>query len=252
MTDVASRQHPASRPGAAPPASPPSPPSASRRSLGGSEAPGIWSRWRGADERRDRRHAGRRAAVARGLDRLGRPWHALHGVDLGAGPIDHLLIGPGGLFAISSEHSAADAVWLGPESLLVRGGAYYHLAQSRAHADQAAGALGAALGYPVPATGVVIIVGDPRFEGRSAPDGRVRVTTPRAGLRWLRQQDAGLGTARVADLVATAVAIASSSAPVAIPAPPERHAPARRARSGGRRASPSAAEVSMGDIARAS
>lgn len=37
------------------------------------------------------------------LDRLGPDWHVLHGVWLGRGDIDHVLVGPGGTFTIETK-----------------------------------------------------------------------------------------------------------------------------------------------------
>lgn len=144
-----------------------------------------------------------KAAVARGFERLGASWHVLHSVP-GApdeADIDHVLIGPGGVFVVNSSHRADQAVCLGADTMIVDGKRVHHIQQSRREAARASRALSAAVGFKVPVTGLVLIVGDNRFDVRHQPaDGTVHVSTPRAAIRWLRRLDeewTGYGVTRI-------------------------------------------------------
>ncbi|HUR50072.1 MAG TPA: nuclease-related domain-containing protein [Acidimicrobiales bacterium] len=98
-------------------------------------------------------------SLARQLDAVLAPlgYHCLHGVDhVGDNPIavDHVLVGPGGVFVVSEEHLAHEVragtdgrVWCGGQSL--EAGLDYVL--------ELAGAVGSAIGSP--ATGVMAIHG---------------------------------------------------------------------------------------------
>lgn len=142
------------------------------------------------DERRFREIAGGKQHVARCFERLGPAWFTLHGVPGGtdSDDIDHLLIGPGGVFAVNSSHQASRAVCLGGDTLIVDGKRVHHVAHSRRESARASRLLSAAVGFQVPVTGLVVVVGDNRFDVRQQPeDGSVHVTTPRGAARWVRR-----------------------------------------------------------------
>ena len=144
------------------------------------------------EERHWREVADGKAMVARGFERLGASWRVLHSVPGAAdtADIDHLLIGPGGVFAVNSSHRADQAVCLGADTMIVNGKRVHHVQHSRLEAARASELLTAAVGFNVPVTGLVVIVGDNRFDVRQQPsDGAVHVTTPRSALRWLRRLD---------------------------------------------------------------
>lgn len=142
------------------------------------------------EERHWRGVADGKAMVAKGFDRLGSHWHALHCVPGDGADIDHLLIGPGGVFTVNSSHRADQAVCLGADTMIVDGKRVHHIQHSRLEAARASRLLSEAVGFRVPVTGLVVIVGDKRFDVRHQPtDGSVHVTTPRAAVRWLRRLD---------------------------------------------------------------
>jgi hypothetical protein len=114
----------------------------------------------------------------------------LHCVPGDGTDIDHLLIGPGGVFTVNSSHRADQAVCLGADTMIVDGKRVHHVQHSRLEAARASRLLTEAVGFHVPVTGLVVIVGDNRFDVRHQPsDGSVHVTTPRAAVRWLRRLD---------------------------------------------------------------
>jgi hypothetical protein len=143
-----------------------------------------------AEERRWREAGDAKRQVARSFERLGPDWRVLHALPGGpdAEVLDHLLVGPGGVFAVNSSHHASRAVCLGGDTLIVDGKRVHHVAHSRRQAARASRLLSAAVGFPVPVTGLVVVVGDSRFDTRQPrDDGSVHVTTPRGAVRLLRR-----------------------------------------------------------------
>jgi len=150
-----------------------------------------WRRWTTSrsEEHETRRRAAGDVSIARELERLGSGWRVLHTIPSAdsAHAIDHLVIGPGGVYTVNSRNRADNTVWLGGDTLMVDGERVHHRRDSLADATFASGVLSDAVGFDVPVGGVVVIVGDRRFDVRCQPDdGSVRVTTPRSCVRWLR------------------------------------------------------------------
>lgn len=143
------------------------------------------------EERQWRAVADGKTQVARGFERLGLAWHSLHAIPgTEGGEIDHLLIGPAGVFTVNSSLHADSAVCLGADTMIVNGERVHHVQHSRLEAAHASRVLSEAVGFQVPVTGLVVIIGDNRFDVRQQPsDGLVHVSTPRAAVRWLRRLD---------------------------------------------------------------
>jgi hypothetical protein len=134
--------------------------------------------------------ANRPISGTREFARLGRGWRVLDDVVAGRrGRLDHLVIGPGGVFAVTGRHEARNTICLGGESLLVDGNRVHHGRLSREAAAEVSGRLSETVGFAVPVTALVLIVGDRRFVVPRQPDDAVvRVTTPSAGVRWMRRR----------------------------------------------------------------
>ncbi|WP_411576206.1 nuclease-related domain-containing protein [Streptomyces mutabilis] len=116
--------------------------------------PTEWDSWRKglAGERR----------VGAELNRLGRHgWRVLHSVPLANKvDIDHLLIGPGGVFSINTKHHHKRAVWVGDDSVKVdHGKPAPYARKSRAEAKRVARVLERYCGFPVPVEPVLVFVG---------------------------------------------------------------------------------------------
>jgi hypothetical protein len=62
-------------------------------------------------------------AVAARLRKLGDRWKVLHAIPVGenGSDIDHVVIGPGGLFTINTKHHPNSAVWVGGNTFMVDG-----------------------------------------------------------------------------------------------------------------------------------
>ncbi|MBK3571741.1 NERD domain-containing protein [Streptomyces sp. MBT62] len=100
--------------------------------------------------------------VGRELARLSpHGWRVLHGVPKSnGGDIDHLLIGPGGVFSINTKCHQGASVWVGDTMAKVNGGQPAPYARaSRAEAAYVQGVLERHCGFPVPVEPVLVFVG---------------------------------------------------------------------------------------------
>ncbi len=127
--------------------------------------------------------------VGRILEKLGPEWTVLHAVPIGAKDtdIDHVVIGPAGLFTINTKHHRGAKVWVSPKVLMVAGQKMDHLRNSRSEAKRVSKRLLAAVGVNVPVHPLVVVVGARELTIRERPDD-VTVLTGAQLLRWLRRQ----------------------------------------------------------------
>lgn len=127
--------------------------------------------------------------VGRSLDRLARHgWRVLHSIELGGGTdIDHLLIGPAGIFTVNTKHHHRARVSVGHTAVFVRGNPHPYPARAVREAARARAALIAASGRPVNVEALVVIYGHARLSGwvRRQPAG-AKVLPARAVTWWLR------------------------------------------------------------------
>ncbi|MCX4749348.1 NERD domain-containing protein [Kitasatospora sp. NBC_01287] len=92
------------------------------------------------------------------LQRVG--WKVLHGIPLPSGSdIDHLVIGPPGVFTVNSKHHAGASVWVGGNTVKVNRIGYPYLANSEFEAARTAGLLTEWCGFAVPVHPVIAMVG---------------------------------------------------------------------------------------------
>lgn len=117
--------------------------------------------------------------VGRALDRAitGREgWRLLHGIkrNVRGTDIDHLLIGPGGIFSINAKFHQGKKVWVGEHAVVVGRTATKHVFAARAEAKAVKKILDAACATPRPVTPVVVVAGSSRFSrGTKTPEGVV-------------------------------------------------------------------------------
>lgn len=150
---------------------------------------------------------GERVVGAR-LARLPDRWHVLHSVPVGSrgGDIDHVVIGPGGVYTVNTKHLPDARVWLRGDSLVVNGHERDYVPAARAEAERAGRLLTRALGKPVTVVGVVALVGaENGFNVRCQPaDGSVTVVGQRQLVPWLLRRRADLRPADVEAIFAAA------------------------------------------------
>lgn len=161
------------------------------------------------DERNWRIGADAEEAVAARLTKLDDRWRVLHAVPVGkrGSDIDHVVIGPGGVFTVNTKHHPDATIWVGGNTLLVNGQRVQYMRNSRFEARRTAKLLAAALGgTAVPVVGVIVVVGARNgFTVKSQPpEGDVHVVTRRVVTRWLTKQPVRLDDVEVARIYAVA------------------------------------------------
>lgn len=133
------------------------------------------------DERAWRIGADGEEAVAGHLDALGTQWRVLHSVRVGerGADIDHVVIGPGGVFTVNAKHHPRASIWVGGDTFMVNGRRVPYIRNGRHEAKRASRLLAQHAGFPVPATALIAVVGAHRgfaIKGQPA-DGAVAVVS---------------------------------------------------------------------------
>lgn len=140
-------------------------------------------------------------AVAKELRRLGPDWRVLHSVPVGSGDsdIDHVVIGPGGVFTVNAKNHPDASVWVGGDAFMVNGKRKPYVHSSRFEAQRAGRLLSAAAGLPVDATGVIAVYGARGgYTIREQPkDGQVVVVARIEIAKWLARRPAVLAAEQV-------------------------------------------------------
>ncbi|WP_308310952.1 nuclease-related domain-containing protein [Streptomyces sp. GbtcB6] len=108
--------------------------------------------------------------TARKLDKLKRyGWFTLHAIQRpGGADIDHLAIGPAGVFAINSKRHRGKTVWYGDTALTINGSVTRHIAISQSEARRTSRALSRRFGVDVPVRPVISVVHAARLTVKSA------------------------------------------------------------------------------------
>ncbi|GAA4038989.1 hypothetical protein GCM10023063_25360 [Arthrobacter methylotrophus] len=93
------------------------------------------------------------------LQRLGPEWTVLHAVPIGAGTsdIDHVLIGPAGVFTLNTKNHAGQSVWAAGRTLMVAGKKQRHLQNASYEAARSAKLLASVANQAVEVTGVAVV-----------------------------------------------------------------------------------------------
>jgi hypothetical protein len=109
--------------------------------------------------------------VSRALSQLGPEWTVLHSVPVGdaGSDIDHILIGPAGVFTINTKHHARATVWVSPQLLMVNGQKTDHLRNARHESARATTLLSAAVSHHIPVRSIIAFAGNPGLTVRQKP-----------------------------------------------------------------------------------
>jgi len=111
------------------------------------------------DERAWRVGADGEETIGRRLEKLREHgWHVLHSVPVGSrgSDIDHVLIGPGGVYTINTKKHPDKKVWVGGDTIMISGRRVPYVRNSEFEADRAERLLSHAVGFPVPVRPVLI------------------------------------------------------------------------------------------------
>jgi hypothetical protein len=121
------------------------------------------------------------------LDNLGPEWDVLHVVPVDADrrDIDHLVIGPPGVFSLSTQNMLGDEVFIDGERLLVDNKPRDDIAATRTLAETASELLSEAAELTVHVEPILVIVNPKKLVVRQQPSGLL-VVSSRQLLRWLK------------------------------------------------------------------
>lgn len=113
-------------------------------------------------------------------------WRFLHAIPVGdrGSDIDHLLIGPGGIFTVNAKNHPGAKIWVGGNTFMVNGHRQPYIRNARYEAERAAKLLTAACGFPVHVQGLIVTVNAQDVVIKSEPDG-VNVTWRNNLDKWL-------------------------------------------------------------------
>jgi hypothetical protein len=133
------------------------------------------------------------------LDNLGTEWDVLHVVPVsGAEPeIDHLVIGPAGVFTIRTRNFPGAEIWVAGNALLVGAEQSTDIPDARIEGERAAVLLSSAAGKRIAVRPVVVLVRPKKLVVRERPVG-VEVISSRELAGWLRSRERTQDGAEVA------------------------------------------------------
>ncbi|TQL47115.1 nuclease-like protein [Homoserinimonas aerilata] len=139
------------------------------------------------------------------LERLGPEWVVLHAVPVGKGEsdIDHVVVGPPGVFTVNTKHHSGAKVWVGSRMVMIAGQKTDHVRNSVHEAERASKLLSLAAGLPVVARSLLVIVDPASVTVKQQPD-RVTVLTARELVRWLKRRKPTLDAADVVQIAEAA------------------------------------------------
>lgn len=113
-------------------------------------------------------------------------WRVIHAIPVGTrgSDIDHLVIGPGGVFTVNAKHHPGAKIWVGGSTFLVNGHKQPYIRNSRHEAARAAKLLTEVCGFSVHVEGVVVTVNAKDIVVKKAPNG-VHVVPRMQVAKWL-------------------------------------------------------------------
>lgn len=127
--------------------------------------------------------------VAHVLAGLGSDWTVLHAVPGGSGnlDIDHVALGPAGIFTINTKNHSGKKIWIGGGTFLVNGHKREHMRNALHEAERASKRLSTVTGRPVVVTPLIVVVNPTSITiGRRSP--RVTVLSSNTLKRWLMRR----------------------------------------------------------------
>jgi hypothetical protein len=148
--------------------------------------------------------------VGEGLDRLGSQWAVLHAlpVDVDAADIDHLVIGPAGVFLVTTRNHSGLNVWASQRTFMVGGIRYPHIRNMEYEMGRAERMLSSATGSPVEVAGILAVVAPKSLVVREKHRD-VAVLAAAQIVPWLLRRGRVLSPAEVSH-ISTAAALAST------------------------------------------
>jgi hypothetical protein len=152
--------------------------------------------------REDYRGASGELAVSDALAQLGGEWSVRDSVPVArdGSPVDHLIVGPPGVFTVAVRGHVGRALWIGGSVLLVEGKRVPHIREAEFGAVRAGELLSAATGIRLEVSPCLVIL-EPRSLTVARPPRRVAILTARELRGWLKglpRKHSGEELARIA------------------------------------------------------
>jgi hypothetical protein len=128
-------------------------------------------------------------------------WQFIHAIPVGTrgSDIDHLIIGPGGVFTANAKNHPNGKVWVGGDTLMVNGQRQPYIRNARHEAARAAKLLSQVCGWSVPVEGVIVLVNAIEWTIKTPPKD-VHVVPRRQIARWLLRRGDVLDAERQAEI----------------------------------------------------
>ena len=144
-------------------------------------------------------------ATGRTLASLGPEWTVLHAVPVGekSADIDHVVIGPTGIFTINAKRHPGQNIWTAKGTFMVAGTRYPYVRNSEHEATRAGKLLSAAVRQNVVATAGIVVVGARQVTVKEKHR-TVSVLTQGHLLRWITRRPVVYSPEQVALLSAAA------------------------------------------------
>jgi Nuclease-related domain len=135
--------------------------------------------------------------VARRLQKLSKDWRVIHSVPIGENgtDIDHLVIGPGGVFTLNTKNHLGKRVTVYDRVIYVSGMKLPYITKSRAEGRRTSALLSAACGFQVSAIPVIVIMASELIV--KALPGDVAVVGRRQIVDWLIRRPTQLSTDQI-------------------------------------------------------
>ncbi len=148
--------------------------------------------------------------VGEALDRLGSEWTVLHAVPVESGraDIDHLVVGPAGVFVVATKNHSGHNVWASQRTLMVAGVRQPHIRNMEYEMGRAERSLTAAAGSPVEVSGILAMVAAKSVVVREKHRD-VAVLSAGHIVGWLQRHKRVLSAAQVSH-IGTAASLAST------------------------------------------
>ena len=135
--------------------------------------------------------------VAWRMRKLGEGWHVIHSVPVGEqdSDIDHVVVGPPGVFTLNTKNHSRKKVWVAEKAFMVSGQKTNYLRNSRHEAARASKLLTAACGFDVQVEPIIVVIAAELTIKAQPADVHV-VPRKRIG-KWLERRPPALSPAAV-------------------------------------------------------
>lgn len=116
-------------------------------------------------------------------------WGFLHAVPVGdrGSDIDHLVVGPGGVFTLNTKNHPGGRIWVGGDTVMVNGHRVPYVRNSRFEAQRAGRLLSRATGMHLEVVPLIVFVGLPDITVASQPED-VHILRARSLVKWFMGQ----------------------------------------------------------------